>query len=245
MKYRVAADDAVCGRMLKLELDRLGLEEAKEGAADFALCVAVGQTELPRSRMLSAAVLIDCGLLAAGLPEKIKVLVLDRPFGLAELREFVSGLREIPRDDENSIVLYPEELSVGYRDEVSQLTKREFELFCYLYSRPYTTISRSELLSAIWLDENDRGTNVVDVYIRFLRSKLDEKFGLKLIRSKRGEGYSFSPDDKKPPVKDGPLTLSAASGEADASESASGKDASESVTEKDAPETAAEPLTEA
>lgn len=218
MKYRVAADDVVCGRMLKLELDRLGLEEAKEGASDFALCVAEGQTELPRSRMLSAAVLIDCGLLAAGLPEKIKVLVLDRPFGLAELREFVSGLRELPGSDENSLTLYPEELSVGYRDEVAQLTKREYELFSYLYSRPYTTISRSELLSAIWLDENERGTNVVDVYIRFLRSKLDEKFGLKLIRSKRGEGYSFSPDDKKLPVKDGALILSNASGDANTAE---------------------------
>ena len=50
MKYRVVAADEVYARMLKLELDRLGLTEAREGSADFSLCVAEGQTELPRSR---------------------------------------------------------------------------------------------------------------------------------------------------------------------------------------------------
>ena len=73
---------------------------------------------------------------------------------------------------------------------------REFELFSYFFARPYITISRSELLKTIWKDENERGTNVVDVYIRFLRAKLDEKFGLRLIRSRRGEGYVYAPDDK-------------------------------------------------
>ena len=196
MKYRVVAADEVYARMLKLELDRLGLTEAREGSADFSLCVAEGQTVLPRSRGLSAAVLIDCGLLAARLPEKITVKVLDRPFALTEFREFVSGLEDVPGSEENTIVLYPDELSVGYGDNISQLTHREFELFSYFFARPYITISRSELLKTIWKDENERGTNVVDVYIRFLRAKLDEKFGLRLIRSRRGEGYVYAPDDK-------------------------------------------------
>ena len=102
----------------------------------------------------------------------------------------------MPGSEENTIVLYPDELSVGYGDNISQLTHREFELFSYFFARPYITISRSELLKTIWKDENERGTNVVDVYIRFLRAKLDEKFGLRLIRSRRGEGYVYAPDDK-------------------------------------------------
>lgn len=155
MKYRVVAADEVYARMLKLELDRLGLTEAREGSADFSLCVAEGQTELPRSRGLSAAVLIDCGLLAARLPEKITVKVLDRPFALTEFREFVSGLEDVPGSEENTIVLYPDELSVGYGDNISQLTHREFELFSYFFARPYITISRSELLKTIWKDENE------------------------------------------------------------------------------------------
>ena len=60
------------------------------------------------------------------------------------------------------------------------------------------TVSRSELLHSLWRDENARDTNVVDVYIRFLRAKLDEKFGVKLIRAVRGAGYVYLPDEVKP-----------------------------------------------
>ena len=196
MKYRVLASDPICGRMLSLELERAGLVRAHENSEDFALLAAEGLVELPRVYRLRAAILIDCGLLTASLPESVKVLLLDRPFSLGELRKFVGEVlaEDEPDEEEEPIRLYPEDMTVVYGDFTSKLTKREFALFSYLHDRPGVTVTRSELLHSLWLDENARDTNVVDVYIRFLRTKLDEKFGVKLIRAIRGEGYVYQPD---------------------------------------------------
>ena len=196
MKYRVLASDPICGRMLSLELERAGLVRAHENSEDFALLAAEGLVELPRVNRLRAAILIDCGLLTASLPESVKVLLLDRPFSLGELRKFVGEVlaEDEPDEEEEPIRLYPEDMTVVYGDFSAKLTKREFALFSYLHDRPGVTVTRSELLHSLWLDENARDTNVVDVYIRFLRTKLDEKFGVKLIRAIRGEGYVYQPD---------------------------------------------------
>lgn len=196
MKYKVLASDPICGRMLSLELERAGLVRAHENSEDFALLAAEGLVELPRVHRLRAAILIDCGLLTASLPESVKVLLLDRPFSLGELRKFVGEVlaEDEPDEEEEPIRLYPEDMTVVYGDFSAKLTKREFALFSYLHERPGVTVTRSELLHSLWLDENARDTNVVDVYIRFLRTKLDEKFGVKLIRAVRGEGYVYLPD---------------------------------------------------
>ena len=196
MKYKVLASDPICGRMLSLELERAGLVRAHENSEDFALLAAEGLVELPRVHRLRAAILIDCGLLTASLPESVKVLLLDRPFSLGELRKFVGEVlaEDEPDEEEEPIRLYPEDMTVVYGDFSAKLTKREFALFSYLHDRPGVTVTRSELLHSLWLDENARDTNIVDVYIRFLRTKLDEKFGVKLIRAVRGEGYVYLPD---------------------------------------------------
>lgn len=196
MKYKVLASDPICGRMLSLELERAGLVRAHENSEAFALLAAEGLVELPRVHRLRAAILIDCGLLTASLPESVKVLLLDRPFSLGELRKFVGEVLagDEPDEEEEPIRLYPEDMTVVYGDFSAKLTKREFALFSYLHDRPGVTVTRSELLHSLWLDENARDTNVVDVYIRFLRTKLDEKFGIKLIRAVRGEGYVYLPD---------------------------------------------------
>ena len=196
MKYKVLASDPICGRMLSLELERAGLVRAHENSEDFALLAAEGLVELPRVYRLRAAILIDCGLLTASLPESVKVLLRDRPFALGELRKFVGEVlaEDEPDEEEEPIRLYPEDMTVVYGDFSAKLTKREFALFSYLHDRPGVTVTRSELLHSLWLDENARDTNVVDVYIRFLRTKLDEKFGVKLIRAVRGEGYVYLPD---------------------------------------------------
>ena len=197
MKYKVIAADPLYGRMLSLELEKAGFIRGGEGVNDFRLLAAEGSTELPNVRLLRAAILIDCGLLAASLPESVKVLILDRPFAISELRDFLAGIRQSEENedrDENGIVISPDDMSVVYGDKYSQLTKREFELFSYLYKRAGVTVSRNELLTNLWRDENARDTNVVDVYIRFLRAKLDEKFGVKLIHAVRGAGYYYLPE---------------------------------------------------
>ncbi len=195
MKYKIIASDSLYRRMLKLELDRLGFIEAGDDANDYQVLLAEGLTELPPVRRLRGAVFIDCGLLMATLPEQVKVLLLERPFSLLELREFLCELAEkslLTESDDNQLIISREDLTVTYGEHVIKLTPREFNLLDYLHSRPGTIVRRSELLRELWKDENARDTNVVDVYVRFLRSKLDEPLGVRLIRAVRGEGYVYS-----------------------------------------------------
>lgn len=195
MKYKVIASDELCGRMLTLELERAGFVRTADDSEDFGILAAEGLTEPLRARRMRAAILIDCGMIAASIPESVKVLILDRPFAISELRAFLKeAIRLDSESTEEGITVYPEDMTVAYKDESSHLTRREFALFKYLYERPGVTVSRSELLHSLWRDENARDTNVVDVYIRFLRTKLDEKFGVRLIRAVRGEGYVYLPD---------------------------------------------------
>lgn len=194
-KYKVIASDPLYARLLRLELDRLGLTESQEGAKDYRILVAEGLTELPLVRRLKGAVFIDCGLLSAGLPEQVKVLICERPFSLTELREFITDVCESEDDgdfEENKLILTPEDMTVSFGDHLIKLTPREYNLLAYLHERPGRVISRAELLCELWKDENARDTNVVDVYVRFLRSKLDEPLGLRLIRAVRGEGYVYA-----------------------------------------------------
>ena len=194
-KFRVITANPIYGRFLKLELERMGLEEAAEGAHDYQILAAEGMLELPRQRRLKAAIFVDCGILSAAMPEQVKVLLLGRPFAIEELRSFISEVTEHEDEGEyaeNELVISEDDLSVSYRNTVVKLTPREFALLSYLHARPGETITRNELLTTLWKDENARDTNVVDVYVRFLRSKLDEPLGLRLIRAVRGEGYVYA-----------------------------------------------------
>lgn len=74
-------------------------------------------------------------------------------------------------------------------DQPIDLTKREFDLLHYLLKNKGLVLSREALLENVWDYEFDGGTNAVDVYIRFLRGKIDDVFGCKLIHTVRGVGY--------------------------------------------------------
>lgn len=195
LKFKVIASDPLYERTLKLELERLGLVEAADGSRDYQILAAEGLCELPSQRRLRAAIFVDCGLLSVAMPEQVKVLILDRPFSLAELRRFIIDVRDgIDENEyeENALVISSEDMTVSFGDAVVKLTPREFALLEYLHARPGETVSRAELLHNLWKDENARDTNVIDVYVRFLRSKLDEPLGLRLIRAVRGEGYVYA-----------------------------------------------------
>ena len=70
-----------------------------------------------------------------------------------------------------------------------ELTKREFDLLHYLLKNKGIVVTREMLMENVWDFDFDGGTNAVDVYIRFLRGKIDEAFGIKLIHTVRGVGY--------------------------------------------------------
>ena len=70
-----------------------------------------------------------------------------------------------------------------------ELTNYEFELLRILMENCNIVLDRERLINEIWGYDYDGETNVVDVYIRHLRTKIDDKYGIKLIQTIRGVGY--------------------------------------------------------
>ena len=78
---------------------------------------------------------------------------------------------------------------VKYAGNEIELTGREFDLLNTLLINKNIVLSREQLLGKVWGYDYMGETNVVDVYIRYLRSKIDEVFGISLIQTVRGVGY--------------------------------------------------------
>ncbi|TCJ18378.1 response regulator transcription factor [Rubrobacter taiwanensis] len=74
-----------------------------------------------------------------------------------------------------------------------ELSSREFALLEYFARHPRQVLSRQQLLSAIWDYSFDPGSNIVDVYVRYLRRKIDRPGEPSLITTIRGAGYRFDP----------------------------------------------------
>ena len=79
------------------------------------------------------------------------------------------------------------EVWVGNRSV--ELTKKEFDLLAYLMQNKGLVMSRDRLLDSVWGYDFVGETNAIDVYIRYLRAKIEEPFGLKFIQTIRGVGY--------------------------------------------------------
>ena len=84
--------------------------------------------------------------------------------------------------------------SVTVKGQSVELTKKEFDLLHHLLENKGRVLSREALLDSVWGFDFVGETNSVDVYIRFLRSKIDEAFGIKLIHTVRGVGYVIRED---------------------------------------------------
>lgn len=74
-------------------------------------------------------------------------------------------------------------------DDLVELTPREFELLAYLMENARHVLNREQLLDGVWGYDYYGDTNVVDVYIRYLRNKIDKPYGTPLIHTVRGVGY--------------------------------------------------------
>lgn len=73
-----------------------------------------------------------------------------------------------------------------------ELSAREYSLLEYLAHRENQVVSRSEIWEHLWDEVDEVSSNVVDVYIGYLRNKLDKGFRTRLIHTRRGQGYMLS-----------------------------------------------------
>jgi DNA-binding response OmpR family regulator len=87
------------------------------------------------------------------------------------------------------LTLDPASRKAAMNGDVLDLTKREFDLLQYLLENKDIVLTRDVLLQHVWGYEFQGETNAVDVYIRFLRGKIDDTYGVKYIQTVRGVGY--------------------------------------------------------
>src|SRR5579864_5805565 len=124
---------------------------------------------------------------------------LTKPFAFAELVMRVKALLRrgpVPRSSVLRVAdleldrLTQQVRRAGRRIE---LTPKEYALLEYLASSPGRVFSRTMIIEHVWDQSFEGLTNIVDVYVRHLRSKVDDPFPVKLIRTVRGVGYGLTP----------------------------------------------------
>lgn len=120
---------------------------------------------------------------------------LTKPFDFAELLVRIKALmRRTPAERNDILRIADLELNrltqqvrrSGHRID---LTVKEYALFEYLLCSPGRVFSRTMILNHVWDQSFEGVTNIVDVYVRYLRRKVDEPFPVKLIHTVRGVGY--------------------------------------------------------
>jgi DNA-binding response OmpR family regulator len=119
---------------------------------------------------------------------------LSKPFSFAELRVRVRALLRRRRDARlilraGAIELNRLDHSVVRAGQLVELTNKEFALLEYLMLNRGHCVSRIELLDSVWKMEADQTTNIVDVYVNYLRRKLADAPPGEFIRTVRGQGY--------------------------------------------------------
>ena len=210
-------DEEKLARMVELELNyegyqvekafdgRSGLERALEGKFDLVLLDIMlprlsGMEVLRRLRRESQVPVI---MLTARDSVVDKVSGLDsgaddyitKPFAIEELLARIRaalrgrGVREGQLLTAGPLVMDVERHQVTVKGQTVELTKKEFDLLRHLLENKDRVLTREALLDSVWGFDFVGETNSVDVYIRFLRSKIDEAFGVKLIHTVRGVGY--------------------------------------------------------
>jgi DNA-binding response OmpR family regulator len=129
---------------------------------------------------------------------------LTKPFAMAELVARVNALlrrrnREIDANTQLRVAdltldLVRHEARRG--DRVIDLTAKEFALLEYLMRHPGQVLSRTQIIDHVWRYDLEALSNVVDLYIHYLRDKVDQGFSRPLIKTVRGVGYKIEGAEK-------------------------------------------------
>ena len=126
---------------------------------------------------------------------------ITKPFAIQELLARVRAAIRVHKANEDGnrnervlavkdLVLYPGRYEVRVKGELVELTKKEYSLLEYMLRNKPNVLTRDQILQEVWGYDYVGDTNVVDVYIRYLRAKIDERFDDKYIYTVRGVGYA-------------------------------------------------------
>ncbi len=217
MRLLIAEDDGALGLFLSrgLEADGHHVRLAYDGAAaveafreelpdltilDLNLPIKDGEQVLDELRAMDAD--LPVLVLTARQEVDTRVRCLDRgaddlmvkPFSLHELRARCRAL--LRRKREARLLLRAGDLELSRLDhsvhragDSIELTNKEFALLEHLMLNRGHCVSRVELLEAVWNMEPAQTTNIVDVYVNYLRRKLKDPAPGRLVRTVRGQGY--------------------------------------------------------
>ncbi len=219
MRFLVAEDDRALGMFLTrgLEADGHGVTLANDG--QLAVEIFLKETpdltildlNLPRkdgaevlSFLRSVTADIPILILTARNELETRVKCLDmgaddcmlKPFALSELRARCRALLRRRRDTnlllrQGDLEVNRVERTVSRSGTAISLTNKEFALLEYLLLNRGRAVSRSILLERVWNMQASASTNVVDVYVNYLRRKLSDQENVALIQTVRGEGYAI------------------------------------------------------
>jgi DNA-binding response OmpR family regulator len=123
-----------------------------------------------------------------------------KPF---DFSEFTARVKALQRRTENErgakiyfsdLCLDPVTHQVWQKDKELELKQKEYELLEYLLRHPNQIITRGMIADAVWAGADNKFTNIIDVYINYLRKKLDSGTGRKLIHTMRGKGFIVKED---------------------------------------------------
>lgn len=119
-----------------------------------------------------------------------------KPFHFDELFARVKVFLKRPDLKDEDVKIVVDDLEIDFRNKTAvragvtvNLTAKEFTLLVLLARNRGKVISKQEILEKVWDLSFDTGTNTIEVYISFLRNKLDKPFETKLIHTKPGFGY--------------------------------------------------------
>lgn len=125
---------------------------------------------------------------------------LTKPFAFTELAARLRALvRRGPGERPavlrvGDLALDPATRIVRRGEEGIDLTAKEFSLLDYFMRHPGEVLSRMQLIEHVWDFAYDGGSNVVDVYVKYVREKIDRPFGVHSIETVRGAGYRLRAD---------------------------------------------------
>jgi DNA-binding response OmpR family regulator len=126
---------------------------------------------------------------------------MAKPFRFSELEARINALaRRAGQEHRSAETITIEDLLIDRRaksvkrgDDLIALTAKEFRLLYYMARNSGIILSREKILDNVWNINFDMNTNVVDVYINYLRNKIDKPYPNKLIHTIKGLGYVLKP----------------------------------------------------